>query len=134
MGPCGGRRRWEEREEERGELQAGHRSGASIGRTGRRSGASCRRERKAREQVGGLRAWSGRRGASTGARGRLEVVGGRGVNGQVPCQALQSVTLAGIRGFPVSARVHLYLAASGGMSKSWREPWILWEGEGREGG
>ena len=47
--------------------------------------------------------------------GRLEVAGRRGVNGRVPCQALQSATLAGIRGFPASARVHLHLAAEGGM-------------------
>ena len=84
--------------------------------------------------MGGLLAWSGRRGASTGVRGRLEVVGGRGVNGRVPCQALQSATLAGIRGFPASARVHLRLAAEGGMGKSWGEPWMLWKAEGREGG
>ena len=57
--------------------------------------------------------------------GRLEVVGGRGVNGRVPCQALQSATLAGIRGFPASARVHLRLAAEGGMGKSWGVPWML---------
>ena len=87
-----------------------------------------------REQVGSLLAWTGHRGASTGARGRLEVVGGRDVNGRVPCQALQSATLAGIRGFPVSARVHLRLAAVGGMGKSWGEPWMLWKAEGREGG
>ena len=86
------------------------------------------------EQVGGLLAWSGRRGASTGTRGRLEVAGRRGVNGRVPCQALQSATLAGIRGFPASARVHLCLAAGGGMGKSWRGPWMLWKAEGREGG
>ena len=67
----------------------------------------------------------GRQGTSTGARGRLEVVGGRGVNGRVPCQALQSATLAGIRGFPTSARVHLCLAAGGGMGKSWGVPWML---------
>ena len=79
----------------------------------------------AREQVGGLLAWSGRRGASTGARGRLEVAGRRGVNGRVPCQALQSATLAGIRSFPASARVHLRLAAEGGMGNSWGEPWVL---------
>ena len=73
--------------------------------------------------MGGMLAWSGRRGASIGAR--LEVVGGLGVNGRVPCQALQSVTLAGIRGFPASAHVHLCLAAGGGMGKSWREAWML---------
>ena len=78
-----------------------------------------------RQQVGSLLAWSGHRGASTGARGRLEVVGGRGVNGRVPCQALQSATLAGIRGFPASARVHLCLAAEGGTGKSWGVPWML---------
>ena len=78
-----------------------------------------------REQVGNLLAWSGCRGASTGARGRLEVVGGCGVNGRVLCQALQSTTLAGIRGFPTSARVHLCLAAGGAMGKIWIEPWML---------
>ena len=80
-----------------------------------------------REQVGGLLAWSG-------ARGRLEVVGRCDVNGRVPCQALQSATLAGIRGFPASARVHLRLATEGGVGKSWGEPWMLWKAEGREGG
>ena len=114
-----------ERKEERGELHAGHRSGASIGRAGRRSGASCRRERRAREQAGGLLARSGRRGASTGTRGRLEVAGRRGVNGRVPCQALQSATLAGIRGFPASARAHLCLEAAGGVGKILGEPWML---------
>ena len=84
--------------------------------------------------MGGLLAWSGRRGASTGARGRLEVAGRRDVNGRVPCQALQSATLAGIRGFPASARVHLRLAAEGGMGKSWGVPWMLWKAETREGG
>ena len=87
-----------------------------------------------REQVGSPLAWSGCRGASTGAWGRLEVVGGRGVNGRVPCQALQSATLAGIRGFPTFARVQLRLAAVGGVGKSWGEPWMLWKDEGREGG
>ena len=68
--------------------------------------------------MGGLLAWSGRRGASTGVRGRLEVAGRRGVNGRVPCQALQSATLAGIRGFPASARIHLRLAAEGAWAKA----------------
>ena len=58
----------------------------------------------------------------------------RGVNGRMPCQALQSATFAGIRSFPLSARVHLCLAAGGGMGKSWRQPWMLWKAEGREGG
>ena len=78
-----------------------------------------------REQVGSLLAWSGHRGASTGARGRLEVVGGHGLNGRVPCQALQSAPLAGIRGFPASTRIHLRMAAEGGMGKSWGVPWML---------
>ena len=67
----------------------------------------------------------GCQGASTGARGRLEVVGGRGVNSRVPCQALQSATLAGIRGFPASTRAHLCLEAAGGVGKSPGEPWML---------
>ena len=46
----------------------------------------------------------GRRGTSTGARGRLEVVGGRGVNGRLLCLALQSASLAGIRGFSARTR------------------------------
>ena len=62
------------------------------------------------------------------------MVGGRGVNSRVPCQSLQSVTLAGIRGFPVSTGVHLRLVAEGGMGKSWGEPWMLYKAEGREGG
>ena len=41
-----------------------------------------------REQVGGLLAWSGRRGASTGARGRLEAVGGAAST--VGCSARRS--------------------------------------------
>ena len=40
-----------------------------------------------------------RRGTSTGVRGRLEAVGGRGVNARVLCHALQSMQMAGIRGF-----------------------------------
>ena len=75
----------------------------------------------------------GRRGTSTGARERLEVVGGRGVNGRVRCQALQSATLAGIRGFPTSARAHLCLEAAGRVVKSPGEPWMLWKAEGRDG-
>ena len=80
-----------------------------------------------REKEEGARgvACCGCRGVSTGVRGRPEVVGGRGVNGRVPCQALQSATLAGIRSFPASARVHLRLATEGGVGKSWGEPWML---------
>ena len=114
-----------------GRAHAGHRRGASIGRAGQRSGASCRRERRAREQVGGLLAWSGRRGASTSARGKLEVVGRRGVNGRVSCRALQSATLAGIRGFPASVHVHYCLEAAGCVGKSGSEPWMLWKAERR---
>ena len=84
--------------------------------------------------MGGLLAWSGRRGASTGARGKLEVVGRCGVNGWVPYRALQSATLAGIHGFPASARVHLCLEAAWGVGKSCSGPWMLWRAEGREGG
>ena len=36
---------------------------------------------------------------STGARGRLEVVGGRGVNGREHADVLQSAQMAGTRGF-----------------------------------
>ena len=46
----------------------------------------------------------GRRGTLTGARGRLEVVGGRGVNGRERDDVLQSASLAGIRGFSARTR------------------------------
>ena len=62
------------------------------------------------------------------------MAGRHGVNGRVPCQALQSATLAGIRGFLASARVHLCLVAEGGVGKSRGEPWMLWKAEWREGG
>ena len=41
----------------------------------------------------------GRRGTSTGARGRLEVVGERGVNCREHADVLQSMQMAGTRGF-----------------------------------
>ena len=47
----------------------------------------------------------GRRGTSTGARVRLEVVGERGVNGREHADVLQSAQMAGIRGFSVRTRV-----------------------------
>ena len=68
----------------------------------------------------------GHRGASTGARGRLEVVEGRGVNAWVLCHALQSMQTAGICGFlraptrPLVPGVYRENKQEGGRL------WMLW--------
>ena len=123
-------------EERGGEGQAA--SGSQERREHWPSGAALWRELEEREKGAGA---SGRHaGVERTLRGidwptgRLEVVGGRGVNSRVPCQVLQSATLAGIRGFPASTRIHLRMPAEGGVGKSWGEPWMLWKAEGREGG
>ena len=66
----------------------------------RAAGARARGgSRRKREEGASTVACCGRRGTSTGARGRLEVVGGRGVNGREHADVLQSAQMAGTRGF-----------------------------------
>ena len=94
-------------EKERGELRGEPRAHTRIGGSGGSGHARQGQDREGKEGAS-MVACCGRRGTSTGARGRLEVVGGRGVKGRLLCLALLSMSLAGIRGF--SARP---LASSG---------------------
>ena len=68
---------------------------------GARANGGSRREKE--EGARGV-ACCGRRGVSTGVRGRPEVVGGRGVDGRERDDVLQSASLAGIRGFSARTR------------------------------
>ena len=71
--------------------------------------------RRKREEGASSVACCGRRGTSTGARGRLEVVGGQCVNGREHADVLQSASLAGMCGFFPRPRVATCV-------------WGLWEG------
>ena len=93
-----------ERKEGAGTSQR-HRACEAAHWSPRAAGARARGgSRRKREEGASTVACCGRRGTSTGARGRLEVVGGRGVNGRLLCLALQSASLAGIRGFSARTR------------------------------
>ena len=91
-------------EKERGALRVEPRARTRIGGSGGSGHARHGQDREGKEGASVV-ACCGRRGTSTGARGRLEAVEGRGVNGRLLCLALQSASLAGIRGFSARTRV-----------------------------
>ena len=91
----------EEREQGGLELRA-----CELGHWGSRAAGARAKGGNRREKEEGARgmACCGRRGVSTGVRGRPEVVGGCGVNGRERDDVLQSASLAGIRGFSARTR------------------------------
>ena len=64
--------------------------------------------------------------ASTGARGRLEVVGGRGVNGRLLCLALQSKQMAGVRGLSRAPARPLVSGICRENKQEGGRLWMLW--------
>ena len=75
------------REEERCELHAATGAPQALAEPGGSGHARHGQDREGKEGASAV-ACCERRGTSTGARGRLEVVGGRGVNGRLLCLAL----------------------------------------------
>ena len=90
-------------EKEQGELRVEPRARTALAGSGGSRHARHGQDRGGKEGASAV-ACCGRRGTSTGARGRLEVVGGRGVNGREHADVLQSAQMAGPRGF--SSRPH----------------------------
>ena len=98
------------------------------------SGTRCRRGERGRDNGDGTAACRRRQDTSTGAMGRHEAVGRRGVNGRRSGRRSRARLWPASAGFPRRARVLFCLEATVEGGKTWKEPGMLWGAEGRERG